>query len=70
MFLPRVVTRWANGLFAFVFVAVIVVPLLEALLGIEELIGSQGLVPCFILLAVFFGLLGFWMRHELTKWRA
>ena len=69
MFLPRVLKRWANGLIAFVFVAFCVVPFLEAQLGIEELIGSQGLVPCFMALGVFFGLLGAWMQYELIKWR-
>ena len=70
MFLPRVVKRWANGLLAFVFVAVVLFPLLDALLHIEERIQSQGMVLCFIALGVFFGIFGFWMRHELTKWRA
>jgi hypothetical protein len=70
MICPGVVKWWLNRLLAFVFVAVILFPLLDALLDIEERIESQGMVLCFMVLGVFFGILGFWMRHELTKWRA
>ena len=70
MFLPRVVKRWANGLLIFVFVAVVLFPLLDGLLHIEERIQSQGMVLCFMALGVLAGIFGFWMRRELTKWRA
>ena len=70
MICPGVVKWWLNRLLAFVFVAVVLFPLLDALLHIEERIQSQGMVLCFIALGVFFGIFGFWMRHELTKWRA
>ena len=69
MFLPRLVKRWAKGLLTFVFVAVVLLPLLDALLHIEERIQSEGMVLCFIALGVLAGFFGFWMRHKLTEWR-
>jgi len=70
MICPRVVKWWLNRLIAFVFAAVIVLPLSDALLGIEEKIGSQGMVFCFIALAVVCCIPLFLLRRELAKWRA
>jgi hypothetical protein len=67
---PEVSKWWSNRLLAFVFVAVILFPLLDALLHIEERIQSQGMVLCFIALGVFVCIPLFLMRRELTKWRA
>ena len=70
MICPSVVKWWLNRLMAFVFAAVIVFPLSDALLGIEEKIGSQGMVFCFIALAVVCCIPLFLLRRELAKWRA
>ena len=70
MICPRVVKWWLNRLIAFVFGAVIVLPLSDALLGIEEKIGSQGMVFCFIALGVVCCIPLFLLRRELAKWRA
>ena len=70
MICPSVVKWWLNRLLAFVFVAVILFPLLDALLGIEERIESEGMVLCFIALGVLFCIPLFLLRRELTKWKA
>ena len=70
MICPGVVKWWLNRLLAFVFVAVILFPLLDALLGIEERIESEGMVLCFIALGVLFCIPLFLLRRELTKWKA
>ena len=70
MICPGVVKWWLNRLLAFVFVAVILFPLLDALLGIEERIESEGMVLCFIALGVLSCIPLFLLRRQLTKWKA
>ena len=70
MISPEVVKWWLNRVLAFVFVAVILFPLLDALLHIEERIQSEGMVLCFIALGVLFCIPMFLLRRGLTKWRA